>query len=383
MEYFDFLFFILIGIYGIIVLSISVGLFRLPKSFKLDDFEKLPSVAVVVSAKNEEHDILTCLESLEALTYDKTKLEIILIDDQSTDNTLSLIQETAKRNPHFKVLSTLDAPENKLKAKGKGIAWGIKNTDAEWIFITDADGAVHKNWIEHMLSGADETTGMIGGMVTVKPRSLLAIFERVSWAYTLPFAFGMAGFGGEFICVGPNMALRKSIYDDAGGLENSDFRVAEDLALFRMVEKSAYGVKSYVSKETKIDLEPVPSLKHLTSQQRRWLKGGFEGGWKYWIGLVLAFGLHNLISIFSIIGLFISFKTTLILLVIKSSLDFVMLINEKILLNEKKMLRYFPFMEMYILVTFLWLPISLLINSTIHWKGDNYTITYSDKNNSI
>lgn len=379
MEYFDQLFYILIGIYSIIVLSISVGLYRLPTSFKLDDTESSPTVAVVVSAKNEEQDIRACLESLESLTYDKTKLEIIVIDDQSNDGTLSLIQETAQRNSHFKVLSTKDAPANKLKAKAKGIAWGIENTDAEWIFITDADGSVHKNWIEHMLSEADETTGMIGGMVIVKDKSFLAILERMSWAYTLPFAFGMAGFGGEFICVGPNMALRKSIYDEAGGLENSDFKVAEDLALFRMVEKSAFGVKSYVSKETKVDLEPVPSLKHLTSQQRRWLKGGFEGSWKYWIGLVLAFGLHNLLSLLIIIGLFLSFKTTLIALIIKSSVDFIMLLCEKNLLTEKKMLRYFPLMEIYVLVTFLWLPISLLINSTIHWKGDNYTITYSDK----
>jgi cellulose synthase/poly-beta-1,6-N-acetylglucosamine synthase-like glycosyltransferase len=379
-EIFELLFFTLIGIYSITVLSISIGLFRLPKSFKLDDIENLPTVAVIVSAKNEEQDILTCLESLEALTYDKTKLEIIVIDDQSTDSTLSLIEKIAQRNPHFKVLSTKDAPENKLRAKAKGIAWGIKNTDAEWIFITDADGAVHENWIGHMLSGVDETTGMIGGMVTVKDKSFLAILERTSWAYTLPFAFGMAGFGGEFICVGPNMALRKSIYDEAGGLENSDFKVAEDLALFRMVEKSAFGVKSYVSKETKVDLEPVPSLKHLTSQQRRWLKGGFEGGWKYWIGLVFAFGFNNLLSVLFIIGMVLSLKTTLILLVIKSFADFIMLLSEKILLKEKKMLRYFPFMEINVFITFMWLPISLLINSTIHWKGDNYTITYSGKN---
>ena len=68
----------------------------------------------------------------------------------------------------------------------------------------------------------------------------------------------MAGYGGEFICVGPNMALRKKIYDEYGGLEASEFNVAEDLALFRMVDESEYGVKSHVSKETKVDLELCP-----------------------------------------------------------------------------------------------------------------------------
>ena len=57
----------------------------------------------------------------------------------------------------------------------------MKNTDAEWVFITDADGSVQPSWIEHMLTGVDDSIGMIGGMVAVKDRSLLAIFERMSW----------------------------------------------------------------------------------------------------------------------------------------------------------------------------------------------------------
>ena len=57
METFELLFFILIGIYSATVLSISIGLFRLPKSFKLDDIESLPTVAVIVSAKNEEDEL--------------------------------------------------------------------------------------------------------------------------------------------------------------------------------------------------------------------------------------------------------------------------------------------------------------------------------------
>lgn len=378
MEFFDLTILIFTFIYTCLILFICFGLFRLPKS-KGKLVENYPTVAVIVSAKNEERDIVGCIQSLENLTYPKDALEVILVDDASTDKTTQLIKEAAARNEHFTALSTLDAPKTHLRAKARGVAWGMKNTDAEWVFITDADGSVQPSWIEHMLTGVDDSIGMIGGMVAVKDRSLLAIFERMSWAFTLPFAFGMAGYGGEFICVGPNMALRKKIYDEYGGLEASEFNVAEDLALFRMVEESEYGVKSHVSKETKVDLEPVPSLKHLLSQQRRWLKGGFEGSWKYWIGLVLAFGFHNVLSILFVTGLFISVKVTLAALLIKAGVDLLLLISEKILLKEERLLRYFPIMEINVIVTLLWLPISLLINSTIHWMGDDYVITYTDK----
>lgn len=376
MELLDLVLIGFVSVYALIVFFITIGMYLLPTSTTLSKKKTKSSVSVIVSAKNEELDIPACIASLEKLTYPKDLLEVILVDDQSTDNTQELIKQAVDRNPHFKFLSTIDAPKNKLRAKAKGIAWGIKNTNAEWIFITDADGSVHPNWIEHMLSGTDETTGMIGGMVMVKPRSFLAIIERISWAYTLPFAFGMAGFGGGFICVGPNMGLRKSIYDDAGGLENATFDVAEDLALFRMVDKSPYGVKSYISQETKVELEPVPSFKHLFSQQRRWLKGGFEGGWKYWIGLVAGFGLHNILSILLVFALITSPITFLIAFSIKGIADFSMFLSERILLKEQKIIRYFFLAQLSALITFIWLPISLLINSTIRWMGDDYTITY-------
>lgn len=372
----DILIYSLGSIYSLIVISVTIGMFRLKKSHYLSD-DLLPTVSIIISSKNEEIDLPKCILSLEKIDYPKDKLQVVLVDDDSTDNTNSIIKDACNRNSHFKELNTAEMPETSLKAKARGIHFGISNADGDWIFITDADGEVQPQWLRHMLSRADEKTGMIGAMLSVKPVSFLAVLERMSWSYTLPFAFGMAGWGGSFICVGPNMGIRKSIYEDCGGLEKADFDVAEDLALFRMVEKSKYKTLSYITPETTIELNPVPSINHLWSQQRRWLKGGFEGGWDYGLGLMLGFSFHSILSFFLLTGWFYAFEPTLTILLMKLGSDLFMLLTKKSLLNKSHLFRYFPVQFLYVFTTMLWLPLSLLLDSKIRWKGDGYEIMYN------
>ena len=362
-------------VYALIVISVALGMFRLPKSSYLED-DKLPAVSVVIAAKNEETDLPKCIAALEKLEYPKEKLEVVLVDDDSSDATGEIIRQASARNPHFKALNTKDYAGTKLKAKARGISWGIENSTGEWIFISDADGEVPPLWLRHMLSRANDSIGMIGGMLSVKPVSVLAVIERVSWAYTLPFAFGMAGWGSSFICVGPNMAMRRSIYEACGGLENAEFDVAEDLALFRMVEDSEYTTLSYISPETTISLNPVPSLKHLWSQQRRWLRGGFEGGWEYGAGLTFVFGYHTILSFFLLTGWFYALEATALITLLKLGADFFMLWSEKKLLKKTHYLRFFGIQSLYVFATMLWLPLSLLFSSNIRWRGEGYEIKY-------
>ncbi len=362
-------------IYSLIVIFITLGMYRLPKSFSVDD-EDLPTVSVVVSARNEEGDIQKCIESLKKLDFPKNKLQVILVDDKSTDETSSIIENAAIENEHFIALNTKDADENGLTAKARGIAWGIENSKNEWIFITDADAEVTPDWLRHMLCRVDEKTGIIGGMLSVKPVSFLAIIEQMSWAYALPVAFGLAGWGRSFVCVGPNMGIRRSIYENFGGLQNEPFQIAEDLALFRIVEKSGYTSLSYLTPNTSIHLNQVPSFRHLLSQQRRWLRGGFESQWSFKIWLALGFGYHFAISTLLLVGLFLATEATLIVLTIKFFSDLFMLVTQKILLKKSKILRYFPVQFIYILLIMIWLPASVLINPKISWKGDGYEIDY-------
>ena len=67
----------------------------------------LPTATVLVAAKNEQENIGRCLKALDELEYPEGKLQIVLVDDKSTDNTSKIIDEFIKNKPKFvKIIST-------------------------------------------------------------------------------------------------------------------------------------------------------------------------------------------------------------------------------------------------------------------------------------
>ena len=334
------------------------------------------TVSVLVSAKNEEDAIVDCLDSLLALEYPKKKLDIWIVDDQSTDRTAEIIRSYSDSNDHIHMLSTQNY-DTHLKAKARGISLAAKHAQGEWFFITDADSVVHPKWIKEMLRGSDENTGTIAGMMTVDEKDLVSSLEKIVWSYILPFAFGAAGYGAEFISVGPNTAMRSKIYREAGGLEKADFEVAEDLALFNMVVESGYKALAHNNRETMVRMKPVSTFRDLISQQRRWIKGPFEQAWYYPLGISIVFGFSFLYQIAIIVAFFYVPKAALLALIARFIAEFSIILIEAIILKQKKVLRYFPLLYIYVFFAFTFIPFSFMVTRSISWRGKGYKIDYN------
>jgi cellulose synthase/poly-beta-1,6-N-acetylglucosamine synthase-like glycosyltransferase len=101
---------------------------------------KLPKVSIIIPAYNEEENIDVVLKSATQLNYPSEKLEIILIDDGSTDKTL----EKAKNYP----IKIIKGPH-----KGVGVSrnLGWKKSKGEIIFFLDADQRLKKNFLKKMV----------------------------------------------------------------------------------------------------------------------------------------------------------------------------------------------------------------------------------------
>jgi len=366
---------VMISIYALVLLLLAVGLWRLPRSTPVPD-QRLPFVSVIVACRNEEVDLPACLAALERLDFPRDRLEILLVDDRSTDGTGRIIAEAARRHRHVRALSTTGLAEGRLRAKARGVAHAARQAKGDWLFITDADAVVHPGWIRHMLSRTDERTGLIAGMMLGKGGTLPGIIERLSWAYALPFAFGLAGWGATWLCVGPNMAVRRRPYLDAGGLEAADFRIAEDLAIFRLVFGQGYRAVAHASAETTVHMSPVPSLRHLLSQQRRWLRGGFEGPWYVGAGLVFTFGYHFIMSLLLLAGWFIAPVVTGAAWAVKWLTDTVMIGVEAHRIQARGLRRMTPLLLVFSVPAFLWLPPSLLLIPQVRWMGEGYAVNY-------
>ncbi len=339
---------------------------------------KSPSlkITVLVSARNEEQDFPSCIKSLIDLDYPKELLQIILVNDRSEDSTKDIINRFASENDHVLALHTEDMPDTHLEAKARGIAWGMKHASGDWVFITDADGEVNSNWLSHSLSVIDENTGMIGGAIVVEPKGFQGKLERMTWAFVQMFNLGMSGWGVPFACVGPNMAIRRDIYENAGGLENAEFCIAEDLALLKMVENATAKIITPASSETTISIKQVPSFKHYLSQLRRWFRGGVDNGLDYKFILYSSFWFGFYVFTFPFYGWIFSFNVYVILLLLQIISDILLLSTQKYKLGLRSHVKYFLYLKLAQIIAFTYIPLSFLFTRKIHWMGDGYSVDY-------
>lgn len=361
-------------IYVIVTLTLTLGFLLIRNNQKYQGNDK---VSIIVSARNEEKDLPGCLQSLEALSYPKDKLEIILVNDRSTDQTGQIIHESVKRNPHFSSVTTEDY-QGKLEAKARGIFCGIEKASGDWLFITDADGRVPKGWIQNMLAGTNNKIGAISGPLNVPSGKPHGIAEKFAYTYSLPIGYGCSHLFSPFFCIGPNMAIRKKAYDQSGGLENIPFNIAEDVALFRTAKNNGYKTLYKSDKKCLVNVEPVPSFAHVESQLKRWLGGSMDQRWSLKILIFLWLMMLFLTSITLLFGWFIIPTTVMIgFWIARLITDLFVYLGYWYRTNSRNLLPYVPLFLLFNSMIFFYLPISYLISSKVTWKGEGYEVKYS------
>ncbi|MGQ9531116.1 MAG: glycosyltransferase, partial [Candidatus Bathycorpusculaceae bacterium] len=114
-----------------------------------------PRVSVIVPVKNGAAYIKELLDSLMHVDYDRDKLEIIVVDGNSTDNTREIVSE-------YPVKLLLEERAGLNAARNTG----IKNSNGEIIAFTDADCIIPKNWIKGMIENfQNPQVGCVGGNI--------------------------------------------------------------------------------------------------------------------------------------------------------------------------------------------------------------------------
>jgi 1,2-diacylglycerol 3-beta-glucosyltransferase len=364
---------ILIGLaslYFSALVMIALGLHRLPRSGPLQQTD-LPSVSVLIAARNEERRIGPLLEALRRLDYPKDRLEIWLIDDRSTDRTPELCQELARAEEHIHYLRITEIWPN-LKGKVNALAQGARRARGEWLFFTDADCIPPPGWIRGALSCAQERTGMLCGITVIAPETFVGRLERVIWAFLIPFTAGMAGWGWRFTAIGNNLAVRRSAYWETGGYEHIPFSVTEDYALLRAVRKHGWQISWFADPDTVITARPVGSLGDLWRQLRRWARGGIEAPPSERRLLILSLTLGWLLHLGLLLGWLWSPGTTALAWGMKLGADFQLLWHFRYRLKLRDLMRYSLLLELFMLPFLLWIPVSLLLFPRVYWKEQRF-----------
>ncbi|HYV16101.1 MAG TPA: glycosyltransferase [Conexibacter sp.] len=152
-------------VYGLVVVALIAARFLLSLPYRAPrDAGLEPHVAIVMPAFNEEAAIARSLRSLLTLDYPPEKLELVAVNDGSTDDTLAQIRQVAAQEPRVRVI---DLGHN--QGKRAAMAAGIRVTGADILAFVDSDSTLEPDALRRIVQGfADPKVGAICGHADVQ-----------------------------------------------------------------------------------------------------------------------------------------------------------------------------------------------------------------------
>ena len=363
---FEIIFLVLVSGYFLISVILITGV---KKKFPKINEADLPFVTVIVAARNEEENILSCLKSLDALVYPENKIEIIIADDCSADKTGELVEQFIFDKRKFQLISLSNENVSSLKGKVRAVAEAVKKAKGEIILTTDADCLISPPWAKTIASYYTENVGVVNGFTTQNTKDIFSGMQAIDFIYLLFIASGTINIGKPVSCIGNNMSFRKKAYEETGGFENLPFSVTEDFLLLN----SIHNLKKYkaiypLDKEALVITRPCKNLKELFSQKKRWAVGGLDSSLHGFVLMTCAF----LTNIFVLLTPFFLSPVWIYLLLFKIGIDLFSLFPIHQKLGLQKNLKYFPVFEIYYLIYVAVLPFVILFSKKVKWKDRVY-----------
>ncbi|MFO7768713.1 MAG: glycosyltransferase [bacterium] len=240
----------------------------------------LPSVSVVVAARDEASRIPALMDALLGQDYPEDRYEVVLVDDRSADGTAEAVREGAagSRVP-VRVIRVEESPGG-WKGKSWALHRGVEEARGEVVLTTDADCLPPPGWITRMAGrfAGEPDLEMLAGPVDYLdagswswPRSLL----RTEFVTLSIVAAGAIGEGKPLVASGQNLAYRKRLYGEIGGAETAaGIESGDDVFLLFQAHRADAGIGYLLHPEASVRTEPPEGPGAFYRQRARWAGKG-------------------------------------------------------------------------------------------------------------
>ena len=199
-----------------------------------------PFVSILVPARNEEKNIAQCVHSL--LAQDYPSFEVLILDDESIDNTNAILQDIAKTNSNLYIIDGKPKPKDQV-GKNWACTQLAEQAKGDLFLFTDADTVYQTNSLKSIVTSligekADFLTGFPHQQVHSWGERLLVPF--FSWAMIcfnpLWLAYRLR-FSGLSSAVGQMMFFTREAYFKIGGHAGVSGSVVDDLSMVRQIKR--------------------------------------------------------------------------------------------------------------------------------------------------
>lgn len=201
-----------------------------------------PLISLCVPARNEERNIRGCIEAL--LTQDYPNLEVIVLDDRSTDATFAILKDIANRDSRLHPISGSDLPAG-WAGKPHALYQASAAARGEWLCFVDADTFLSSKTLSSCYVKALETRA---DMFTIMTFQIMGSF----WEKTvMPLVMTALSVGfsprrvndpnrKDAIANGQFILIKRSVYNAIGGHKSVKDNIVEDKAISEQVKWNGY-----------------------------------------------------------------------------------------------------------------------------------------------
>ncbi|KAA9042059.1 glycosyltransferase [Ginsengibacter hankyongi] len=325
-------------------------------------------ISVIISARNEEKNIGSCIASIIKQTYPANLFEVLIVDDYSVDSTAAIANSFNQKNIRLIKLSDFTANVNLNSYKKKAIETAIDLAKGNLIVTTDADCIVKPEWLKTIASYYEES----GAVFIAAP----VVYANVSATESISKKFfkifqsldfmALQGITGASVykrihnmCNGANLAYEKKVFYEVNGFEGIDnIASGDDMLLMHKIQKIYPGKIRYLkSANVIVQTQQSETVKDFINQRIRWAsKADRYPDIKITAVLFLVYFLNAWICFIAVYSIFCAedYYLLLLLVTVKTAVEVFFLFPVTKFFDKQKLLWWFipsqPFHIIYTLI---------------------------------
>lgn len=293
------------------------------KNFESESNNNQLEVTIIIPVRNEEKNIEHCLRSVLSQTYDQNNIQILIVDDNSTDESINKIEALKKQN---KNITLLHSPN---EGKKQAITFAIKHATGSLIVTTDADCKHDPEWISTLVSYYIKTGSkmIVGPVCFTNDNNLFKKAQSIEFSGMIGLTAASIYYHEPIMCNGANLAYEKSVFEEVGGFSGIDTNPSGDdvLLMHKIRKQHPLGINFLKSSKAIVKTNAEETLQKMLEQRSRWASKSFDIFYlpTFFQGTII-FSTNILLFLGLVFSLFIPLylKAIVFLLVIKSIIEF-------------------------------------------------------------
>jgi biofilm PGA synthesis N-glycosyltransferase PgaC len=314
-------------------------------------------VSVIIACRNEQKNLPLILKSISRQDYPAELFEVIIVDDNSTDNTFETASDNLSSERFFVF-------KNSGKGKKAAIRTGITNSIGRLIITTDADCTMGTRWIKTIAAYFARTNPdmIICPVQLAEHRGFLASFQELEYLGLQGITAGSAIAGSGIMCNGANLAFTREAYLNQMDNLHPELATGDDVFMLHSLKQDKGSRIMWLESNAAIvSTAPSPSVSSFLRQRKRWISK-----WNaYSDKVTILTGIVTFAAILVQLAAFISvfFNPSfiwqfLIILVLKSIPDYLIVQNTAERYGKKHLMYWFLpaqiIYPLYVIVVFIY-----------------------------